>query len=37
MRTSRIALFAATAALVGLSSVAAPAGAAESNKLTLIP
>lgn len=37
MRTSRIALFAATTALVGLPSVAAPAGAAETNELTLSP
>lgn len=38
MRTPRIALFAATAALVGLVGLpmaAAPAGAAESNELTL--
>ena len=34
MRTPRIALFAAAAALVGLPLVAAPASAAESNELT---
>jgi hypothetical protein len=34
MRTSRIAPFAATAALVGLPSAAAPAGAAESDEPT---
>ncbi len=34
MRTSRIAHFAATTAPVDLPSVAAPAGAAESNELT---
>lgn len=34
MRMSGIALFAATAALVGLPGVAAPAGAVESNELT---
>jgi hypothetical protein len=37
MRTPRIALFAATAALVGLPVVAVPVGAAESNELTLSP
>lgn len=37
MRTPRLALFAATAALVGLPVVAAPAGAAESNELTPSP
>lgn len=37
MRTSRIALFAAEAALVGLPLVVAPAGAAESNELTPSP
>ena len=35
MRTSRIALFAAAAAVVGGPLVAAPTGAAESNELTL--
>jgi hypothetical protein len=34
MRTPRIALFAATAALVGRPLVVVPAGAAESNELT---
>ncbi|MFD7024405.1 hypothetical protein [Promicromonospora sukumoe] len=34
MRTSRIAPFATTAALAGLPSVAAPAGAARSNEPT---
>ena len=37
MRTPRIALVAATVALVGLPLAAAPAGAVESNKLTLSP
>lgn len=35
MRTSNIALSVATAALVGPPSVAAPAGAAEIDELTL--
>jgi Cu/Zn superoxide dismutase len=34
MRTSRLALFAATAALVGLPLAAAPAGAADGDELT---
>lgn len=37
MRTPRIALFAATAALVGLPMAASPTGAAESNELTPSP